>query len=160
MAMTVIPMSRSGLVEAGSWLNEPRWDLVRAPWYTACISLCVGCLYIEPAWKVELNQPPQIIVPDGPLDQEFIHDLDASQVLTIVANDPDSAEGVECFWEVPGIPVPDQEYGTEDGTLIYARLILPYDPGLDGELVIGHVFDSASSEDVEVKFRIAAGGLE
>lgn len=125
-------------------------------WSLAPFAGLAGCLYIEPAWRPDVNQAPEILEPRGPAGTEFVHDLLASAYLTVIASDPDSTR-IQCFWIVPGRPPPEAHCTVGEDGLISTHIELEPDPALDGELVEAHVHDVESKTEVVVLFRLVIG---
>lgn len=160
----MIGMSRSQPCEALRGASPTGWDpvLVRIAgiWHACCLSLVGGCLYIEPAWTP--NQPPEIIVPELAAGEEYLLDLNTTQVATVVGKDEDSNE-IKCFWDVPNVAVPNSNCDGPTDALISTTLILDRDPAflatLDGQLILAHLIDVAADDaDVVVRFRAAFVG--
>lgn len=115
------------------------------------MALCTGCLYTAPVWRGEVNQDPRILEPQG--DEGDVHPLPIDIPALVIASDPEDDDLV-FVWDVPGYPnlAPTTR---PDGGVWVSRLVLPYDPALDGQLVRVFVIDqSPQNNAVPVLFSV------
>jgi hypothetical protein len=117
--------------------------------------LGAGCLYTAPVWR--MNEPPIITVPNVDPGVEVIYDLGLQPYIIVLGDDPDSTE-LSCWWDVPGTDV--QSACTMEGTQFTTVLRLDYNPELEGALIVAHIYDRLSQQEVRVSFRIQSGSGE
>lgn len=143
-------MSRLALAPPAAHPTDGPSRLAPARWYILCSLLVGGCLYVGP--EPYLNQPPEFVVPLNPEDGPFPVVLNSSTYLTVTVSDVDSQE-VECIWSVIGHETPTATC-VQKNELVTSVLGLPFDPELDGAIVIATMYDLASDQGVAVEFEL------
>jgi len=111
----------------------------------ALLSLLGGCLYVPPGWQPDPNRPPQILRPEGDL-QDIPLVMDRDTRLTVVARDPEG-EPLDFVWIV-GVDVPFDWTTSTEGDLWYSVMRISPDPELDGRRIECVVSDGELEESV------------
>jgi hypothetical protein len=105
----------------------------------------VGCFYVAPGWQPEPNRPPDIISPEGDL-QDIPLLMDRDTRVTVVAQDPEGLP-LDFVWIVP-VDVEFTWATDSEGDLWYSVLEITADPLLDAQRIEVIVSDSDLEESV------------
>jgi len=94
-------MSRTGGEEIAGTSRGSGPNRVLALWPVLCTLGSAACLYVDPLWRPELNQPPVILFPeDNPAILEMVGDPTIAQVVA----DDEEDDTLSFVWLVPNSP--------------------------------------------------------